>query len=96
MGPPGLGWYPNSSHQTDARSDLLDRDTRPDCCPTLLLGHGYGIVPLVGCCCWCHYYLFLPLLFVFIAHPTILIMFGIVLCKCSGNVLIGYVIFKLK
>ena len=38
----------------------------------------------------------LPLLFVFIAHPTILIMFGIVLCKCSGNVLIGYVIFKLK
>ena len=23
-------------------------------------------------------------------------MFGIVLCKCSGNVLIGYVIFKLK
>ena len=45
MGPPGLGWYPNSSHQTDARLDLPDRDTRPDCCPTLLLGHGYGIVP---------------------------------------------------
>ena len=50
MGPPGPGWYLNSSHETDARLDLLDRDTWPDCCPTLLLGHGYGIVPLVGCC----------------------------------------------
>ena len=25
MGPPGPGWYLNSSHQTDARLDLLDR-----------------------------------------------------------------------
>ena len=31
-------------------------------------------------------------MFVSIAHPTILLMSGIVLCKCSSNVLIGYVI----
>ena len=96
MGPPGPGWCLNSSYQTDARLDLLDRDTWPDCFPTLLLGHGYGIVPKVGCCWWCHYYLFYLYCLYFIAHPTILLMFGIVLCKCSGNVLIGYVIFKLK
>ena len=37
-----------------------------------------------------------PLMFVSVAHPAILLMSGIVLCKCSGNVLIGYVIFKIK
>ena len=96
MGPPGPGWCLNSSHQTDARLDLLDRDTWPDCFPTLLLGHGYGIVPKVGLLLMVSLLPVLPLLFVFIAHPAILIMFGIVLCKCSGNVLIGYVIFNLK
>ena len=34
----------------------------------------------------------MPLFVCILAHPSILLMFGIVLCKCSGNVLIGYVI----
>ena len=37
----------------------------------------------------CHYYLLCLLMFVLIAHPTILLMSGFVLCKCSGNVLIS-------
>ena len=38
----------------------------------------------------------MPLFVCILAHPSILLMFGIVLCKCSGNVLSGYVIFKIK
>ena len=68
-------------------------------CPffaTLLLGHGFGIFSQGELVLLVSLLPVLPILFVFIAHPTILIMFGIVLCKCSGNILIGYVIFKLK
>ena len=87
-GSPGPGWCLNSSHQTDARLDLLDRDTWPDCFPTLLLGHGYGIVPEVGCCVWCHYYLFYLYCLYFIAHPTILLM----LESCYVSVQVTYLL----
>ena len=63
---------------------------------TLLLGLGFNIYSLGRFVFLVSLLPVFPLLFVCIAHPTILIMFGIVLCKCSGNVLIGYVIFKLK
>ena len=36
------------------------------------------------------------ILFILIAHPAILLLSGFVLCKCSGNVLIGYVIFEIE
>ena len=63
---------------------------------TLLLGHGHGIVPHGELVFVVSLLPVVPIFICNLAHPSILLMFGIVLCKCSGNVLIGYVIFKIK
>ena len=59
-------------------------------------GHGHGIGPFGAFVFVVSTFPVMPLFVCILAHPSILLMFGIVLCKCSGNVLIGYVIFKIK
>ena len=63
---------------------------------TLLLGRGYGIITHGELVLFVSPLPVMHILFILIAHPAILLMSGFVLCKCSGNVLIGYVIFKIK
>ena len=63
---------------------------------TLLQGHGHGIGPFGAFVFVVSTFPVMPLFVCILAHPSILLMFGIVLCKCSGNLLIGYVIFEIK